>query len=189
MSGVAVSSRRAFPEGAADRQGLRAGVVSRLGAAAIDMLYVVAILGGAYLGLAGFRLMRNARAFSWPQPTFPQTVLAFAIVTVILLTAAWSSTGRSAGMRVMGLRLVDRSGNRLGPVMALVRAVACVAFPLGLLWSGVSKRNASVPDLVMRTSVIYDWHMQVPRARTDEGAPTRAHRRARPPRAAPSFPG
>ncbi len=184
MSGAAVSSRRVFPEGAADRQGLRAGVVSRLGAMAIDLLYVAAILGVVYLGLAGFRLMRNARTFSWPQPTFLQTLLASAIVTVIVLTVAWSSTGRTAGMRVMGLRLVGRSGTRVGAVVALVRAVACVVFPLGLLWSAVSRRNASVHDLVVQTSVIYDWHMQVPGARTDEDAPTSPA-----PREAPGSPG
>ena len=166
MSGVAVSSRRVFPEGAAERQGLRAGVVSRLAAAAIDMVYVAAVLGVVYLGLAGFRLMRNARTFSWLQPTFPQVLLASAIVTVIVLTVAWWSTGRTAGMRVMGLRLVSRGGNHVGPVIALVRAVACVAFPLGLFWSAVSKRSASVHDLLLGTSVIYDWRMKVPRART-----------------------
>ena len=170
MSGVAVTSRRAFPEGAADRQGLRAGIVSRVGAALIDLLYVVVILGVAYLGLAGFRLLRSARTFSWPQPTFPQSLLAGAIVTVIVLTVAWSSTGRTAGMRVMGLRLVSRTGNRVGPAVALVRAVTCVVFPLGLLWCAVSSRNASLHDIVLGTNVIYDWHMQVPGARTDDVA-------------------
>jgi uncharacterized RDD family membrane protein YckC len=38
-------------------------------------------------------------------------------------------------------------------------------FPLGLFWSAVSKRNASVHDLIFRTSVIYDWQARVPGTR------------------------
>lgn len=171
MSGAAVLSRRVFPEGAAERQGLRAGVVSRLGAMVIDLLYVVVLLGAGYLGLAGFRLMRSARTFTWPQPEFEQTLLAGAVVTVLVLTIAWSSTGRTVGMRVMGLRLVRGSGGRVGPIVALLRAVACVAFPLGLLWTALSMRNASVQDVLLGTSVVYDWHMRVPTARANEERP------------------
>ena len=64
----------------------------------------------------------------------------------------------------MGLRIVGRSGTTLGFTVALLRAITCVVFPLGLFWSAVSKRNASVHDLIFRTSVIYDWQARVPRA-------------------------
>jgi hypothetical protein len=30
--------------------------------------------------------------------------------------------------------------------------------PVGLFWSAVSRRNASVQDLLFSTSVVYDWH-------------------------------
>ncbi len=36
--------------------------------------------------------------------------------------------------------------------------MTCVLFPLGLFWSAISRRNASLQDLLVRTSVIYDWH-------------------------------
>jgi uncharacterized RDD family membrane protein YckC len=162
-----MSSTRAFPEGTAERQGLRAGIVSRVGAMVIDLGYVAALLAAVYLAVAGFRFLREVRTFAWPQPSFEQVVTAGALVVTCMLTIAWSSTGRSAGMRVMGLRLVDRGGDRPGPVWAFLRAVACVAFPLGLFWSVVSKRNASVQDLLFGTSVVYDWHMRVPAAHAD----------------------
>jgi uncharacterized RDD family membrane protein YckC len=41
---------------------------------------------------------------------------------------------------------------------SLLRAVTCVVFPIGLFWAALSKRNASVQDLVFGTSVVYDWH-------------------------------
>ena len=67
----------------------------------------------------------------------------------------------------MGLRVVGPQRARPpGPVRSFLRAVACVAFPLGLFWSAFSKRNASVHDLVFRTTVIYYWRMHVPASRS-----------------------
>ena len=40
---------------------------------------------------------------------------------------------------------------------ALLRAAFCVAFPIGLFWCVVSRKNRSVQDVVLRTSVIHDW--------------------------------
>jgi uncharacterized RDD family membrane protein YckC len=42
-------------------------------------------------------------------------------------------------------------------VVALLRALACVLFPLGLLWVAFSRDLRSVQDIVLRTSVVYDW--------------------------------
>ena len=41
--------------------------------------------------------------------------------------------------------------------VALARAMFCAVFPLGLLWTAVSRENRSVADLLLRTSVVYDW--------------------------------
>jgi uncharacterized RDD family membrane protein YckC len=168
MSGATTASTRAFPRGAAARQGLRAGVVSRVGAAAIDLLYVVVVLVVVYAGYAGFRFLRDARSFTWPQPSFDEVLAIGVAVAVVMLAASWSSTGRSAGMRLLGLRLIGRSGTTIGPIRSLLRAVACLVFPLGLFWSAISARNASLQDLLFGTSVVYDWRMHVPDARTDE---------------------
>ena len=59
MSGAAMSSTRVFPEGTAERQGLRAGIVSRVGAMVIDLGYVAACSRAAYLAVAGFRFLRR----------------------------------------------------------------------------------------------------------------------------------
>jgi uncharacterized RDD family membrane protein YckC len=71
-------------------------------------------------------------------------------LAIAYLTAGWAIAGRTVGMQVLGLRLVGRSGTPL-------RAVFCLAFPAGLLWILVSRRNASLQDLVFRSTVIYDW--------------------------------
>lgn len=161
---------RAFPHGAAERQGLRAGVVSRLAASAIDLLYALVLLVIAYSSVAGFRFLRDARSFEWPRPSFDEALRVGALVVVVMLAIAWSTTGRSVGMRVLGLRLIGRTGATIGPIRSILRAATCVAFPLGLFWSAFSARNASVQDLLFGTSVVYDWRMHVPAARTDEHA-------------------
>jgi hypothetical protein len=42
-------------------------------------------------------------------------------------------------------------------VTALLRAAFCVFFPIGLLWCAGSRANRSVQDVVLRSSVVYDW--------------------------------
>jgi hypothetical protein len=48
------------------------------------------------------------------------------------------------------------------PLSALLRAILCVIFPIGLLWSVVSDSSRSLQDVLLRTSVIYDWNVRVP---------------------------
>jgi uncharacterized RDD family membrane protein YckC len=44
----------------------------------------------------------------------------------------------------------------LGWIRAILRALACVIFPVGLLWSTVSATRRSLQDIVFRTLVVYD---------------------------------
>ena len=129
----------------------------------LDAANLAAVLTAAYLTYAGIRLLRDPARFTWPRLPWTLVVAIALTVTAITLAVGWTSLGRTVGMRLMGLRLVDRSGGPLGPGVALLRAVTCVLFPMGLLWSAVNRRNASVHDLVFGTSVIYDWQSRVPR--------------------------
>ena len=149
---------RALPPDAAERQGTRAGVVSRTAAMVVDAACVVAIVAVAYGLWAAARLLRDPRAFAWPQVSYPALVTFALLVAVALLTVTWTSTGRSPGGHVMGLRILDPAGSPPRPGRSLLRAIACVIFPIGLFWSAVSGRNASVQDVLIRTSVVYDWH-------------------------------
>ena len=48
-------------------------------------------------------------------------------------------------------------GSDLSPPRGLLRALLYLIFPPGFLWAAVSGRNASLQDLVLRTSVVHDW--------------------------------
>ena len=81
------------------------------------------------------------------------------LLLTLYLAVSWMGNGRTYGDHVMGLRVVNRQGRRLHPLAALARAALYVIFPIGLLWVLVSGQNRSLQDLVLRTSVIYDWEV------------------------------
>lgn len=132
-----------------------AGIISRGVAAIIDLVVVAVVLGALYLGLVLFRLVLNPSAFSLPAPgAVFSTVVGFG-VSVLYLTGAWAVSGRTVGAVTMGLRVVGRRADRVGPLIALLRAVACVVFPVGLVWVVVDARRRSLQDIVFRTRVVY----------------------------------
>jgi uncharacterized RDD family membrane protein YckC len=132
-----------------------AGIVSRGVAALIDLVVTGAIIGILYLGVALTRLVLQPSAFRFPQPNvFFSTTVTFG-VAVCYLAACWVTSGCTAGAVVMGLRVVDRRSGRVRPSIALLRAVACVAFPVGLLLVVVDDRRRSVQDVVLGTRVVY----------------------------------
>jgi RDD family protein len=144
------------PDRAQPVQGLRAGLVSRLLADTIDAGVVVVALGAGYLGVVAVKFLWRSWAFTMPTPSFLLMLACAGVIAVVYLTAAWATTGRSAGKHLMGLRVVGPFGRlRLGG--AFVRAVLCVVVPIGVLWVAVSRHNRSLQDAVLRTSVVYDW--------------------------------
>lgn len=145
------------PRQARPYQGERAGLVTRVIASTVDAAVVTAALIAAYLGLTAVWFVIDPRDFEVVRA--PQSVvgLTWSISCVIYLTVAWASTGRSYGNRLMGLRVV-RTRHRLVPLLlALLRALLCVGFPIGLLWSMPSASRRSLQDVVLGTCVIYDW--------------------------------
>ena len=133
-----------------------AGVVTRLLAAVVDAMVVVLVTVLVDLGAAGIRFAWSPRDFRWPQPSTPLAVLVLFVVAVGYLTAGWSLAGRTYGARLLGLQVLSGRYRRLGPVRSLLRALACVLLPVGLLWSGISVTRRSLQDLVLRTVVVYD---------------------------------
>ena len=132
-----------------------AGIVSRGVAAVIDLVVAGAIVGILYVGVALTQLMLHPSAFRFPAPNaFFSTSVMFG-VAVLYLAGCWVASGRTAGAVVMGLRVVGRRTDRVSPAVAVLRAVACVVFPIGLALVAVDGRRRSVQDVVLRTRVVY----------------------------------
>ena len=153
------------PREARPYQGETAGLVTRFIANTVDALCVGAALVAAYLGFNGFRFLVHPRGFEFTDSSLILSMAAAAVVLVVYLTAAWATTGRTYGDHLMGLRVIDRRGQRIRPLTALVRAVTYTVFPIGLLWCAASRSRRSLQDALLRTSVIYDWR---PRPGTEQ---------------------
>ncbi len=138
-------------------QGRRAGLVTRAAAACIDIGVVVIALIVAYLGFVVVVFFVPPGGLEMPVPPLWLDLVAGYVVMVLYLTLWWHGGGRTYGCHLMGLRVVDRHRREPSIVTALLRAVFSVVFPLGLAWVVFSQQNRSVQDVVLRTSVIYDW--------------------------------
>jgi uncharacterized RDD family membrane protein YckC len=150
-----------IPREARPFQGHRAGLVTRTAAAAIDFGIVIIALAVCYFGVSAFLFVLDPRAFNaLPAPPPALVYAAGGVLLTVYLAVSWMGSGRTYGNHVMGLRVVNRKGNRLHPLVSFVRAALYVIFPIGLFWVLVSGHNRSLQDLVVRTSVIYDWDVR-----------------------------
>jgi uncharacterized RDD family membrane protein YckC len=136
----------------------RAGVVTRTLAAAADVLVVVLLTAGVYLAVVAARFVWFPLAFTWPRPTTAVTVVVAGLIATVYLTVAWATTGRTYGAGLLGVRVLGRRSGRLGWARATLRALACVFFPVGLLWCAISPTRRSVQDLLLGSVVIYEVH-------------------------------
>jgi uncharacterized RDD family membrane protein YckC len=148
-----------------DFQNETAGIVSRTLAAFIDMLVVLTMLVIVWAALAAVLFLARPSHFTVPSPSWSLVVWAAGAASVLYLASAWATTGRTVGAQVMGLRVLDRRGERLGWLRSTARALTYVVFPLGLGWAIVDSRRRSVQDLVVASHVVYDWVPRAPVAR------------------------
>jgi len=132
-----------------------AGIVSRGLAAVIDLVVVLVVMSAMYIGLVLAHLVFSPTAFSLPSLNAVfSSMVAFA-VAVLYLAGCWAVSGCTAGAVAMGLRVVGRRSQQVGPVVGLIRAITCVLFPVGLLWVAVDRNRRSLQDIVFRTRVYY----------------------------------
>ncbi len=132
-------------------------MVTRTIAATVDAVVVLLVVTVGLLSVNGLSFVLDPRGFrvvGASQEVLVEVALATAVV---YLAGTWTVMGRSYGSRLMGLRIVDRRGRSPRLTRAFLRAAFCVLFPVGLLWCGLGRSRKSVQDLVLGTSVVYDW--------------------------------
>ncbi len=146
-----------LPAAAQPYQGLRAGVVSRVLANTVDFLALFAALGIIYLVACAGLFLVNPTSFHFPSVSWGVVLAVGAGLSLVYLTTCWATAERTYGDHVLGLRVVSFRGQRMRWAGAAVRAALCVVFPIGVLWCAVNSRNRSVQDIIVRSSVVYDW--------------------------------
>ena len=143
----------------------RAGLVSRSIADVVDLVVVAAGVVSGYLLVGALSFLVRPRTFAWPHASRAMLLGVGIVVAVAYLAMGWSSTGRTLGKQLMGLRVVAAGGEVMGVATAVLRATLCVVFPIGLVWCALSRTNRSAQDVVLGTSVVYDWAPRTPDGR------------------------
>ena len=157
-----------------ERLGKRAGIMSRLIADAIDLVVVVALALLALLIVSAVRGLFST-GFEFVTISQPWRNILSAVLLVGYLGYGWGLEGRTLGKTAMGLRVVADDGSDLSPVRGMVRAFLYFLVLPGILWAIVSRRNASLQDLVLRTSVVYDWGVTAPASLPATGEDAQTH--------------
>jgi uncharacterized RDD family membrane protein YckC len=154
-------------------QGTRAGFVSRVTAAAIDVVTVFLLFLVALAGYAVVAYLLTSDPLNLPDPGAVWSSVGMLLLLIVVLTAAWSGPGRTLGDIAIGLRVVTERGEHLGWFRALVRACVVVGLPVfSMGWILVSRKNAGWHDLIARTTVVYDWRARAAR-QSDKSRPQR----------------
>lgn len=149
-----------LPVAARAMQGERAGFVTRTIAAVIDVVITGAIVLGIWVAGWLFLLVFSpSGGESLPPPGY--FLLSGYVVLWAYWTWCWATSGRSPGQSLMGVRVLDRHDQRPSWGLAAVRSAFCIVFQIGIVWVLVSRRNRSVQDVVLGTSVIHDWSSRV----------------------------
>lgn len=133
-----------------------AGLVSRAAAAVVDVGVVAAASALVGVIVSGVRYTLEGPPFGLPSLPGWAFGAGHSVLVVAYLTAGWALIGRTPGQLVLGLRVVAPGGGPPGAGRALVRALVAVAFPVGVLWTLVSRETRAVHDLVARTALVHD---------------------------------
>jgi uncharacterized RDD family membrane protein YckC len=87
--------------------------------------------------------------------------LLFAGWLFVYFGGSWAASGKTAGMALLGLRVVNRDGSALDPWRGLVRAPALalslMTFGLGLIGIVIGKEHRGLQDVLAGSVVVYDW--------------------------------
>jgi uncharacterized RDD family membrane protein YckC len=157
------------PSDVVDYQGKRAGFVSRAVAALIDVTLVFLVVLGTIAVIWALSFIFSPEAPGSTGSMAPDRIPGPAAMVLYgywlnwaYWTIGWATSGRTIGNLVMGLRVVNFQGRHPRWIGAALRSAFCTVFPFGLLWVIPSGANRSVQDVVLRTSVIYDWVISIP---------------------------
>ena len=161
-------TREIDPERDVGLQGHYAGIVTRVSAFVIDVVVSVGLyLLFLVLFRVGWEYVTN-HTITWGDHRII-TIIGFALWAILYFAQPWSTSGRSLGMAVVGLRVVRTDGT---PV-SFGRAVArIVTLPLSLIFLGigflimlVQPERRALHDLIAGTAVVYSWDARAARLR------------------------
>ena len=143
-----------------------AGSASRLIAFVVDLVVSIAVYEIVLAGVSYIAQILTGHPVNLHKGG-PVVLVIFILWEFVYFGGAWSSSGRTPGMALLGICVVRTDGAVLGPRQGWLRALT---FPLGFLtlgvgfiWILVDRERRAVYDVIAGTTVVYAWDARVGR--------------------------
>jgi uncharacterized RDD family membrane protein YckC len=153
-------SVRTHPGRWVSSQGHYAGSVSRLVGYLIDLTVSTVLYSLALSFISFVAQIVSGHPVSWHRDNIV-VVIVYVVWEFVYFGFQWAANGRTLGMALLGVHVVQADGTRLQPKQGWVRSLT---FPLGFLTLGlgflgilVQREHRTVYDLIAGTAVVYAW--------------------------------
>ena len=162
------------------RLGQFAGPVTRAAAYAIDVaLAIIVYEVTVTVTVDLLNVVTHADLDTGDLPTW-LTAVAFGIWLWVYFGGSWAASGKTAGMALLGVRVVNGDGSPIdrwrGVLRAPALALSLLTFGIGLIGIVIGRRHRGLQDVLVGSVVVYDWDARVARlrflARRPAGTPT-----------------
>jgi uncharacterized RDD family membrane protein YckC len=135
---------------------------------AIDLAISTGVFTLALAGVSYVAQIVTGKQISWNRQNIVVIVL-FVAWEFFYFGYSWAMSGRTAGMAVLGVRVVRADGSvidpRHGALRALVFPLSFLLFGLGFLGILVQRERRALHDLIAGTAVVYAWDARAARLR------------------------
>ena len=153
-------SARTPQAGLVSYQGNYAGAVTRFAAYSIDLVVSTAVFVLALAAISwGVRIV-TGHDVSWNRSNIVVAII-FVLWQFLYFGYSWAVSGRTAGMAVLGIRVVRADGTVLPPKQGVLRALvfplSFLLFGLGFLGILVQHEHRALHDLIAGSAVVYSW--------------------------------
>jgi uncharacterized RDD family membrane protein YckC len=161
-------STRTRSAGLVSSQGNYAGAVSRFLAYVIDIAVIAGLFALALAASSFVAEVITGRSIEWNRSNVVVAII-FVAWQFFYFGYSWAASGRTLGMAVLGIRVVQADGTSLDPwrgvVRALVFPLSFLLFGLGFLGILVQHEHRALHDLIAGSAVIYAWDARAARLR------------------------
>jgi len=155
-----MESRPAAGPGRSLISGYYAGPLSRLLAYLIDSFVAFTAAGLISTIIVGSINVMFAANLQWDWRAGVFGLVAFSIWFFVYFWVGVAVSGRTPGMSVLGIKVVEKEGTPVSPGHAAIRALVMPISALtvvGVLGIVFDARQRALHDLAAKTAVVYDW--------------------------------
>jgi len=150
-------------------RGHHAGFASRFIAFIVDCVISIGVFEITLGAISFAASVLSGQSIHWSRGNL-WVVIAFFVWEFLYYAYAWTASGRTPGMWLLGVQVVGQDGSHAGTRRGLIRTLA---FPLSFILLGLGfvsilfqRDRRALHDLIAGTAVIYAWDARDARLRS-----------------------